>query len=178
MNEPAGSGIAHKNETKPLAKSKAKRKAKFKPAPSPANDNADADSKKVANAVVAWAEKLRKEMSQAVHSSTELLSLINSHEEYKWARTDANLEGLRTSRAELDTLKNSNGFWKEWSVQGFWSKWVRSNYADSAIIKEVNSAKDKFGNAVNKVNREKHRIQETHQRSTSGEPAKKAKSGL
>ena len=143
---------------KAAAKAKAKAKAKAEAKGTASAVEKEADEKKQASAAIQWAEKLRKDVARVMHESSELLGVIMKEDEWKWARTDASLEKLRGARASLDQLKISSTFWKEWNYQGYWSRWVRANMEEVAIIRAVNSAKNGWENAVDTVDEEVARL--------------------
>ena len=119
---------------------------------------AETEEKKQAAFAVGWCEKLRKDVARVMHESSELLGAIQKESEWTWARTDASLEALRSGRAALDKCKTSSAFWKEWNVQGYWTRWVRQNMEDSAIIRAVESQKSEWEKAIATVDAEVQRL--------------------
>ena len=142
-------------------KAKSGKSGSSKPPPAAVTDAA-ADQKKQATACVTWCENLRTQLAATMLDSGDLLSAVNSDPAWEWARTNASLDKLRAGRAALDQLKVSSGFWKEWNVQGYWSKWVRKNFDDGAIVNIVEGSRQSWTAAIEDVKAQTARLQSRH----------------
>ena len=148
-----------KGKASPPGKKKGKGKGKGK---SGSNSPMAADGAKAAAAAIAWAEKMRKDLSNAMHSSADFIGIIVSQPEYAWANTPVTVGVLRSKRAELDQLKQSSSFWKEWSVQGFWPRWVKKHLSDGAIVAEVEKGKEAWTHAISALEAEMSSTKRMH----------------
>ena len=109
------------------------------------------------------AESLKTQMKTVLQDAADLLSLIAVDQEYSWARPDEFLADLRKFRKALDQIKNQNTFWRDWSVQDSWSKWVKKEKLNVELTyKQWPDGASKVKSAVSALDREVRRIKNMH----------------
>ena len=78
--------------------------------------------------------ELRDRMEQVCSLASDLLQAISRETDWTWANSDSLLAPLRDSKTKVETLKRTDAFWRDWTLQGKeWSRMCKNNYSQFAI---------------------------------------------
>ncbi len=83
---------------------------------------------------------LKVQLLAATLSYHDLVQVVSTQPEWSWANNNAIMGSSRKAAEELEAIKASSAFWKDWVVQQDFMKVIRKAYVPDIVKKELQKA--------------------------------------